>query len=167
MRTRDCYLMWHSSLWWSSFYWPSYKVNWCDEVVLLWLPSLTGLIIDSFGELREKEKSTKEDMKVCGEQTLANYKCVSFLYLAKVLHLWNIQRTIWPVSWRIWKPHKEWTWNGWLHVWAFCGLFQHTQAILSEIGVNLMCFFLLCNKYKQKSKKTTVIIYTCRYSSGL
>jgi len=37
------------------------------------------LIIDSFGELREKEKSTKEDMKV--HQLIVKYLCLGCLYV--------------------------------------------------------------------------------------
>ena len=85
----DCSLISHSSSLSSSYYWPSYKVKWLfrshsysrilhshsntvSRVDLTSFLSLThaGLIIDAFGELRDKEDSLTAEMQnkcfICG-----------------------------------------------------------------------------------------------------
>ena len=67
--------------------------------------------------------------------------------LAEVLHLWNIQRKVWPVSWWVWKPHQEWTWNGRLHVRIlYCG---SCIMIVKVWWTNKMCIFImLCHLFR-------------------
>jgi len=107
--------------------------------------------------------------------------CITCLlvYSAKVLYLWNIQRKVWPISWWIWKPHQEWTWNGRLHVrilwqnilwtnksaqWSM--FFYSEQSLLWRMyNCRYFLMYLISKPETEFSGQVSVYIHICMHTS--